>query len=56
MKPLIRFAAPVALALGLGACSLGGLLGGGGKPPPVLFTLTPEAPAPADVARSASAE
>jgi cholesterol transport system auxiliary component len=56
MKPLFKLAAPVALALTAGACSLGGLLGGGGKPPPVLFTLTPEAPAPADVARSSSAE
>jgi cholesterol transport system auxiliary component len=55
MKPLFKLAAPVALTLTAGACSLGGLLGGGGKPPPVLFTLTPEAPAPADVARSASA-
>ena len=56
MKPLFKLAAPVALALAAGACSLGGLLGGGGKPPPVLFTLTPEAPAPADAARSSSAE
>jgi cholesterol transport system auxiliary component len=56
MKSLLKLAAPVALALAAGACSLGGLLGGGGKPPPVLFTLTPEAPAPADVVRSSSAE
>lgn len=55
MKPLLKLAAPLALALSAGACSLGGLLGGGGKPPPVLFTLTPQAPAPADAARSASA-
>jgi cholesterol transport system auxiliary component len=55
MKPLFKFAAPVALVLSASGCSLGGLLGGGGKPPPVLFTLTPEAPAPADLARSASA-
>jgi cholesterol transport system auxiliary component len=55
MKPLVKLAAPLALALSAGACSLGGLLGGGGKPPPVLFTLTPEAPAPADAVRSASA-
>lgn len=55
MKPLITLATPVVLALSVGACSLSGLLGGGGKPPPVLFTLSPEAPAPADVARSASA-
>ena len=55
MKPLFKLAAPVALALSAGACSLGGLLGGGGKPPPVLFTLTPEAPAPANLVRTASA-
>jgi cholesterol transport system auxiliary component len=56
MKPLFKLAAPVALAFAASACSVSGLLGGGGKPPPVLFTLTPEAPAPADVARSSSAE
>lgn len=55
MRILLRIAAPVALALSVGACSLGGLLGGGGKPPPWLLTLTPEAPAPAVIARSASA-
>lgn len=55
MKPLLKLAAPLALALSVGACSLGGLLGGGGKPPPVLFTLTPETPAPADAVRSALA-
>lgn len=55
MKPLLKLAAPVALALSVGACSLSGLLGGGGKSPPVLFTLTPEAPAPAGLARSAAA-
>ena len=55
MKSILKSAAPLALALSVGACSLGGMLGGGGKPPPVLFTLTPEAPAPADAVRSASA-
>jgi cholesterol transport system auxiliary component len=35
--------APIRLALALGGCSLGGMLGGGGKPPPTLLTLTPEA-------------
>jgi cholesterol transport system auxiliary component len=55
MKPLLKLAAPLALALSVGACSLGGLLGGGGKQPSVLFTLTPEAPAPAGLVRSAAA-
>jgi len=55
MNPLTKLAASMALALSVGACSLGGMLGGGGKPPPVLFTLTPEAPTPADAVRSASA-
>ena len=55
MKPHLKLVAPLALALSAGACSLGGLLGGGGKPPPVLFTLTPEAAAPTDAVRTASA-
>ena len=45
---LLRVTAPVAIALALGGCSLGGLLGGG-KAPPWLLTLTPEAPAPASL-------
>lgn len=52
MSPVLRLAAPVAMALTLSAC-LGGLLGGGGKAPPWLLTLTPEAPAPASIARTA---
>lgn len=51
MSPMFRVAAPVALALSLSAC-LGGLLGGG-KTPPWLLTLTPQAPAPASIARTA---
>lgn len=53
MKPL-RLAVPIALAAALGACSLSGLLGGG-KVPPTLLTLTPQAALQGDVARSASA-
>ena len=53
MKSL-RLAAPLALALSVSACSLGGLLGGG-KIPPTLLTLTPETPAPAGISRVASA-
>ena len=45
--------APVALALTLGGCA--GLLGGGGKPPPYLFTLTPDAPDPGAIVRTAGA-
>lgn len=51
MSPMLRLAAPVALALAVGACA--GLLGGGGKTPPWLLTLTPQAPAPASIARTA---
>jgi cholesterol transport system auxiliary component len=52
MSPSLRIAAPIALALALSAC-MGGLLGGGGKTPPWLLTLTPQAPAPESIARTA---
>ena len=39
----------------LGGCSLGGLLGGGGKPPATLQTLTAQAPDPGPIARTANA-
>ena len=52
MSPTLRIVAPLALALTLSAC-MGGLLGGGGKTPPWLLTLTPQAPAPASIARTA---
>jgi cholesterol transport system auxiliary component len=42
-------------AAALGACSLGGMLGGGGKPPTTLQTLTPEAADPGPVARTVNA-
>ena len=45
----------MALAAGLSACSLGGMLGGGGKPPTSLVTLTPEAAEPQQLARTAAA-
>ena len=51
MSPMLRLSAPVALALAVSACA--GLLGGGGKPPPWLLTLTPQAPAPGSIARTA---
>ena len=44
----------IALAFALSACSLGGMLGGG-KPPTTLVTLTPEAPEPAQIVRTAAA-
>jgi cholesterol transport system auxiliary component len=43
----------IALAAALSACSLGGLLGGGGKPPTTLQTLTTQAPDPGPIARTA---
>ena len=49
MSQKLRVAAPVALALLLGACAL---LGGGAKAPPWLLTLTPQAPAPDSIART----
>jgi cholesterol transport system auxiliary component len=55
MKPLHRTVLPVALAAALSGCSLGGLLGGGGKSPSTLQTLTPEAPDPGPATRTAAA-
>jgi cholesterol transport system auxiliary component len=49
---LSRRIAPAALALALGACAM---LGGGGKPPAYLFTLTPEAADPRTIVRTAGA-
>lgn len=54
MRTALRLIAPALLALSLPACSIGSLLGGGGKVPPTLLTLTPEAPAPGEFARSSS--
>jgi len=54
MKLLPRVV-PLIAALALGGCSLGGLLGGGAKPPLTLQTLTPEAADPGSIARTASA-
>ncbi|HEX5238537.1 MAG TPA: ABC-type transport auxiliary lipoprotein family protein [Sphingomicrobium sp.] len=45
----------IAAAVSLAGCSLGGLLGGGGKAPTTLQTLTAEAADPGAVARSAAA-
>ena len=54
MKLPLRLAAPIALALAASACSLGGLMGGG-KAPAMLLSLTPEAPLPDQIVRSATA-
>lgn len=54
MRLLLRTSA-IALAVSLSGCSLGGLLGGGGKAPATLVTLTPEAAEPATLVRSAAA-
>ena len=54
MKLMVRLAAPLALALGVAGCALGGLLGGG-KAPATLLTLTPEAADPGPHTRSANA-
>ena len=53
MTRFLRIGTALALAAAISGCSLGSLLGGGGKPPPVLFTLTSEAPV-AVPARSAA--
>jgi cholesterol transport system auxiliary component len=54
MKTSLRLTALAALALAMGGCSLGSLMGGGGKAPPTLLRLSPEA-APVAIQRSASA-
>lgn len=55
MTPTPRTFMLAAMAAALGACSVGGLLGGAGKAPAMLETLTPEAPDPGPIARTASA-
>ncbi len=54
MRRLLPNLVPIALAAALAGCSLGGMLGGG-KAPATLVTLTPEAPEPAQIVRSAAA-
>ena len=51
MRMRLRVTTLAALALAMGGCSLLG----GGKPPAWLLTLTPDAPAPAQVSRIGSA-
>ena len=54
MRLLSKTARAAALSLALSAC-MGGLLGGGGKPPTTLVTLTPEAAEPGQIVRTAAA-
>ena len=51
----LRNFASVIIASALAGCSVSGLLGGGGKPPVMLQTLTPEAADPGNIIRSAAA-
>jgi len=53
MKAFLRFGASLVLATSLAACSLSSMLGGGGKGPTALYTLTAQAP-PAATVRSAA--
>lgn len=55
MNFVLRILATGAIASMVAGCSVGGLLGGGGKPPPTLQTLTPDAPDPGAVTRVAAA-
>ena len=55
MRLVLKSGSALALALAVSACSLGGMLGGGGKPPTTLVTLTPEAAEPASIMRTAAA-
>jgi cholesterol transport system auxiliary component len=52
---LLRNSVPVLAAAALAGCSLSSLMGGGGKAPTTLATLTPEAPDPGNIARAAAA-
>ena len=55
MRLRSRVLASASLALALGACSLGSVLGGGGKPPTTLLTLSAEAPATGEFTRAVAA-
>lgn len=55
MKLPARILASIALATAVGGCSLSGMLGGGGKAPATLLTLTPEASPTGEITRIANA-
>lgn len=50
----MRRIVPLALFTALGGCSISSMLGGGGKPPATLFTLSPNAVDPAQISRTAN--
>ena len=52
---MLRLVAPAVMALAVCGCSISGLLGGGGKAPATLLTITPEAPATGEFTRAAAA-
>jgi cholesterol transport system auxiliary component len=52
---LSRIIVPIAFAAALGGCSLGGMLGGGGKAPTTLLDLAPQAAEPAEMNRTVNA-
>jgi cholesterol transport system auxiliary component len=52
MNPLLRRSAPLALALAVSGCSISSMLGGGGKPPATLQTLSAEAADPGPMTRA----
>lgn len=54
MNPVLRLAAPLAIALTVSACSLSSVLGAGDVPP-TLLSLTPEAASPGEFTRAAAA-
>lgn len=54
MSLLLRVIAPVALAAAVSGCSLSSIVGGG-KVPPTLLTLTPQAASPGEFTRAAAA-
>ena len=55
MRLPVKTGIAIALAAALSGCSLGSVLGGGGKPPTTLVTLTPEAAEPAQLVRASAA-
>ena len=55
MRLFSKTGAALTLAVALGGCSISSMLGGGGKPPVTLVTLSPEAPEPAAIVRTAAA-
>jgi len=55
MRMPARALAALALAVAIGGCSVSSLLGGGGKAPPTLLTLSPDAATPGEFMRAANA-